>query len=179
MPEPNPPGEPDEPDLSTLLNAPVPAVAVAAVVSDTERPDLGDVAVLTLMPAITIHRSAGPDHDTVDRYVSNLLRKGLALVGSLTPAALLELPTPRGWRLSIADDATVSITEPEGALYFGNLDTHLPPGWHAALARHHKLVLLIASNVGSGDTVRAVLDSARRHGHVVGASLTPGCDRGS
>jgi hypothetical protein len=44
-------------------------------------------------PTITIHRSAGQNHDlhhdlhhdTVDLFVSNLLRKGLALVGSYTP----------------------------------------------------------------------------------------------
>jgi hypothetical protein len=173
MPDPIPPGEPDEPDLSQLLSASVPAFAVAAVVSDAERPDLGEVAVLAIVPTLTIHTTTQPGQASVDLFVSSLLSKGLALAGSFTPAALLELPTPQGWRLSVVDDSTVSITEPDGVLYFGQLGAHLPPGWHAALARHHRLVLLMASNLGSGETVRAFLDSARRQGNVVGASLVP------
>jgi hypothetical protein len=142
-------------------------------VSEAARPDIGEVAVLTVVSAVTAHTSdTQPGAERVDVLISRMLAKGFALVTSFTPAALLELPTPHGWRLAVsADGLRVVITEPDGLCYVGEVGASLPPGWYAALTRRQRLVVLMASNLAPADSIKDSLDEARQFGNVVGAVL--------
>jgi hypothetical protein len=98
--------------------------------------------------------------------------KGFALVSSFTPAALLELPTPDAWLLTLSGDGMrVAITEHDEAFYVGEVGASLPPGWYDALNRRQRLVVLLASNLSPADSIKDSLDTARQLGNVVGAVL--------
>jgi hypothetical protein len=176
MSDPNTAGEPDEPDdpdLAEVLDGGASAFGIAVVVSDAERQDIGEVAVLTIVSSVTAHTSdTQPGAESVDVLISGMLAKGFALVSSFTPAALLELPTPDAWRLTLSRDGMrIAITEPDGAFYVGEVGASLPPGWYAALHRRQRLVVLMASNLSPADTIKDSLDAAHQLGNVVGAVL--------
>jgi hypothetical protein len=135
----NTPGEPDspdDPDLAEIVGGGASAFGIAVVVSDAERQDIGEVAVLTLVPSVTAHTGGSQlGAEVVDVLISRMLAEGFALVDSFTPAALLELPTPDAWRLSVSEDGMrIAITEPDGAFYLGEMGASPPPGWYDPLA---------------------------------------------
>jgi hypothetical protein len=172
----NTPGEPDspdDPDLAEIVGGGASAFGIAVVVSDAERQDIGEVAVLTLVSSVTAHTGGSqPGAEGVDVLISRMLAEGFALVDSFTPVALLELPTPEAWRRSVSEDGMrLAITEPDGAFYLGEMGASPPPGWYDALTRRQRLVVLMASNLNRADSIKDSLDNARQFGNVVGALL--------
>jgi hypothetical protein len=148
--------------------------ASPGVIDDPARPDLGPIAVLTLVPSITAHTSDDhPGAEQIDVIISDLLRSGFGLVSRLEAAELAELPTLGDWSALLDHNGQyLQITKPGGTLYDGDLGAAPPEGWHAALRRRRRLVTLVGSalDIGAVDC-GARIDRAAGTGGVVGAQL--------
>lgn len=165
-------GDPIDPaDLADELTI----SATPGVIDDPARPDLGPIAVLMLVPSITMHTSDDhPGAEQIDVIISDLLRSGFGLVSRLDPAELVELPTLDDWAALLDHDGqNLQITEPGGpSLYDGDLGAAPPDRWHGALHRRQLLVALIGSAVDIGAVDRGDrIDRAAGSGGVVGAQL--------
>lgn len=66
----------------------------------------------------------------------------------------------------------LQVLEPGGALYDGDLGAAVPPGWHEAVARRGRLVVLLGSGIElwSADRTERIT-TAHRSGGVVGAQV--------
>ncbi len=164
-------GDPIDPaDLADVLTI----WASPGIIEDPARPDLGPVAVLTLVPQMTVHTAddyAGAE--PVDLIVSDLLRSGFGLLSRLDPAELTDLPTLDGWAAQLDPDGQrMRIVEPGGTFYDGDLGAAPPASWHDALHRRGRLVALFGSavDIGAADRGERINDAAAGGG-VVGAQL--------
>lgn len=148
--------------------------AAPAVVVDDARPDLGAVAVLTAVPSITVHTSdEHPGAEAVDVILSGLLESGFELVVTTDPAELTGLPLLRDWEAVLdAGGQQLQVLEPGGSMYDGDLGEAVPPGWHDAVRRRARLVLLVASAIDLWSEARTErIAAARGSGRVVGAQV--------
>ena len=157
---------------------PAPAWAVAALMDDPARPDIGPVAVVAVAPLVTVHTcDPYPGAEPVDTTITTMLWNGFELVAALNPAALTALPHTHGWLLTLAaHSGLLRITGPDGVLYTGDLGGAeiRPRGWHQAVRRHGLLVVLVASNISPFEPVHASMERACKAGNVVGALLAVG-----
>jgi hypothetical protein len=148
--------------------------ASPGVIDDPARPDLGPIAVLTLVPSITAYtRDDHPGAEQVDVIISDLLRSGFDLVSRLEAAELVGLPTLGDWSALLEHNGQyLQITKPGGTLYDGDLGAAPPVGWHAALRRRRRLVALVGSAMDIAAVDRgARIDQAAGTGGLVGAQL--------
>jgi hypothetical protein len=148
--------------------------AAPGVVVDDDRPDLGTVAVLTAVPSITVHTSdAHLGAEVVDVILSGMLESGFALVVTADPAELAGLPLLPGWEAVLdAGGQQLQVLEPGGSMYDGDLGEAVPPGWHDAVRRRARLVILVGSAIDLWSEARTErIAAARRSGRVVGAQV--------
>jgi hypothetical protein len=167
-------GDPIDPDLAAALEEETTLWASPSLIDDHARPDIGPVAVLTMTPSLTVHTSDDrPGAELVDLVVSALLGRGFDLVAAIEPAELAALPLLPDWRATL--DATghlLEIHEPDGVFYDGNLGDGAPAGWHQALRRRGRLVVLVTTAIALDMSDRYdQLTAASRAGRVVGALL--------
>lgn len=148
--------------------------AAPGLVTDATRPDLGPIAALTCVPSVSLHASDGhPGAEPVDLIASNLLGQGFALLTAFDPATLVGLPILERWVGALTPDGRrLTVLEPAGVLYDGDLATTVPAGWHDAVDRRGLLVLLVSSDAGlRGPGQVTSMDAARRAGNVVAAQI--------
>jgi hypothetical protein len=148
--------------------------ASPGVVSDVGRPDLGEVSVLTCVPSLSAHvRDEHPSAELVDVIATGLLAQGFALLTGDDPTTLTALPVVAGWTAQLSSDGRLMrVGDTAGALYDGDLGAAPPDGWHAALRRRGRVVVLVGSGIdlfGAGRTAR--IADARRAGTMVGAQV--------
>ncbi len=147
--------------------------AVPGLVDDPAHPALGSVAVVTVIPSMTVHtRDDYPDADVVDMIASGLLARGFALLGGPEVHQLLELPVLSDSRAELRErDARLRITDGDSALYEGGLG-QAPAGWAAAARRRGRLVVLVSAAVEPHATDRAArVAQACAAGAVVAAQV--------
>jgi hypothetical protein len=149
--------------------------ASPGLVTDTARPDLGSIPALTVVPSLSVStRDSHPAAEPVDLIASALLGQGFQLLTAFDPATLVELPILPDWSAEFSpDNQHLTVTEPGGILYDGDLGAKVPLGWHeAVLDRRGLLVLLVSSDINLTGAGRvASMDAARRAGSVVGAQI--------
>jgi hypothetical protein len=161
------------PDPAVLADG-VTIWAAPGLVTDATRPDLGAIAALTCVPSMTLHASDDhPGADPVDLVASNLLGQGFALLTAFDPATLVALPILEHWVCALTPDGRrLTVLEPAGVLYDGDLASAVPAGWHDAVDRRGLLVLLVSTDTGlRGPGQVTSMDSARRAGNVVAAQV--------
>jgi hypothetical protein len=161
------------PDPAALADG-VTIWAAPGLVTDAGRPDLGAIAALTCVPSVSLHASDDhPGADPVDLIASNLLGQGFALLTAFDPATLAGLPILERWVGALTPDGRrLTVVEPAGVLYDGELATTVPAGWYEAIDRRGLLVLLVSSDAGvRGPGQVTSMDDARRAGNVVAAQV--------
>jgi hypothetical protein len=116
--------------------------------------------------------AGGPDFEG-QRGVVEAAAQLFPLVAAIEPAELAALPLLPDWRATL--DATghlLEIHEPDGVFYDGNLGDGAPAGWHQALRRRGRLVVLVTTAIALDMSDRYdQLTAASRAGRVVGALL--------
>lgn len=159
----------DPPDLASGMTI----WAVPGLVEDPEDPAPGAVAVLTVVPSVSVHTADGyPGADPVDVIASGLLGRGFALLVAPEVAQLVALPVLRD-ATAVLDEAQhwLRITDETAALYDGEL-APVPPGWSAAVHRRGLLVVVISAAVDFAAVDRAAqVAAACAAGAVVGAQI--------
>lgn len=147
--------------------------AVPGLVDAPAHPALGSVAVVTVVPSMTVHtRDDYPGADVVDVIASGLLARGFALLGGPEVQQLLELPVLADSRAELRDqDTRLRITDGDSALYEGGLG-QAPAGWSAAARRRGRLVVLVSAAVEAHAPDRAAqVAHACADGAVVAAQI--------
>ena len=147
--------------------------AVPGVVGNPAHPELGSVAVLTIIPSFTLHTGDDyPGADTVNVVTSALLGRGFGLLSGPDVSELLALPVLADSHVELSEqDSLVRITDGDSALYDGGLGT-TPPGWAASAKRRGLLVVMFSSEVDPETSDRATqFAQACAAGAVVGALI--------
>jgi hypothetical protein len=145
--------------------------AVPGLVDAPADPALGSVAVVTIVPSMTVHtRDDYPGADVVDVIASGLLARGFALLGGPEVHQLLELPVLADSRAELRDqDTRLRITDGDSALYEGGLGK-APEGWSAAARRRGRLVACAAVEAHATDRAAQVAHACAA-GAVVAAQI--------
>jgi hypothetical protein len=108
----------------------------------------------------------------VDVTTVRFLRRGFALVAALDCAALMSLPAPAGWTVTLARDTRVLVIEEDGVpLHRGEIHLDIPPAWYQALFTRGQLALLVTSTIHDPDAFVDSLNDARLAGNLVGATI--------
>lgn len=166
--------EPPDPELVGALSEAITLWGTPGLLEDPDRPDLGALALLALVPTITVQtRDEHPGAELIDIVASSLLGSGFGLLARLEPADLAALPLLADCYVELDPDGRVlRIVEPTGTLYDGDLGPRPPTGWHDALRHRGRLIMLFGSAVDIGATDREDrLDQAAGAGGLVGAQL--------
>jgi hypothetical protein len=148
---------------------------VPALLSGPETCDQSPVAIVMMTGGINaaVHTGdARPGADPVNVAAARFLRCGFALVAALDHAALSDLPTPAGWRATLARDTRTLVIEEHGVtIYAGPIDIEIPPNWYRALFSRGSIALLIASDLQEHDRFMTSIDHARLAGNLLGATI--------
>lgn len=163
--------EPPDPELVAALSEAITLWGTPGLLEDPDRPDLGALALLALVPTITVQtRDEHPGAELIDVVASSLLGSGFGLLARLEPAELAALPLLADWYVELDPDGGVlRIVEPTGTLYDGDLGPRPPAGWHDALHRRGRLIVLFGSGIDGGADGRE--DHLAGAGGLVGAQL--------
>lgn len=166
--------EPPDPELVAALSEAITLWGTPGLLEDPDRPDLGAMALLALVPNITVQtRDEHPGAELIDVIASSLLGSGFALLARLDLADLAALPLLADWYVELDPEGRIlRIVEPTGTLYDGDLGPRPPTGWHDALRHRGRLIVLFGSDVDIGATDRQDrLDQAAGTGGLVAAQL--------
>lgn len=141
--------EPTDPELAAALSE---AMTLWATPGLVDHSDHGPLALLALAPEIVVQTSDDhPGAELIDVVTSSLLGSGFGLLARLEPSELAELPVLDQWYAELELDRRVlRIIEPAGSFYDGDLGPQPPVGWHDALQRRGRLIVLFSSGVDSG-----------------------------
>lgn len=166
--------EPIDPDLAAALDdEKLTLWASPGLLDDPDRPDLGQLAVLALVPSIIVQARPQPGAELIDVLTSSLLGSGFGLLARVEPVDLVALPVLDQWSALLdRDGGLLRITEPDGTLYDGDLGPAPPDGWHDALRHRGRLIVIFATGVDIGADDRGDrVDGAAAEGRIVGAQL--------
>lgn len=147
--------------------------AAPGVITDPERPELGEFATLTVVSSVSAYTAdPTPGADPVDVLLSGLLARGYALLPALNVEEFLALPVLEHWTVHHHADGVLHVAEPAGVFYLGDLGAAAPPRWEPSLRQRGWLVVLVCAGVDLHRPDRnARIVRAIRRGNVIAAQI--------